>query len=117
MGSFSCYCAFCGGPLGTHEISIGSRNRYALAARRNRVARVKRDLAAGVKYPRSYDEETLKEERRLEEALKREEPDKSLDNYEWQSGYDPEVVDEKDTKWMDLCRCLGLNRNCEGGPK
>jgi hypothetical protein len=116
MGSWDCYCALCGCPIASHQVILGSLNRYALAARRNRVARKKRRLAGG-KNLHEDDEESLIEIKRLGEALKHEEPGQSLDQLEWESGYDPEIVEEKFVEWLAECRCLGINRQSEGGGK
>jgi hypothetical protein len=53
----------------------------------------------------------LAEEKRIKEAMKRdpEYADKSLDSYDWEYDYDPDVVEEKDVKWVGACRALGLN--------
>jgi len=111
MGSWDCYCALCGCPLSSRDASLGSRNPYALAARRNRVARIKRRQAG--ENVHETDAESLNEVKRLEEALRREEPGKRLHDYDWQNGYDPEIVTEKDVEWLGTCRSLG--RNIESG--
>jgi len=107
MGSWDCYCALCGCPLSSRNFEFGSREPYALAARRYRVERAHRD-------PREWldesDEEVNEEVSKLDEALRREQPGKSLSQFSWYSGYDPEVVEEKDVEWLGTCRSLGLNR-------
>jgi hypothetical protein len=126
MGSWDTYCALCGGPLGLRAVQISSeRNKYALAARRNRVLRLKRTRADLSKHscvlPRTrrlavrpkadpIEAESLQEETRLDAALQREEPGKKLSNLNWSSLYDPEIVDEQRIEWLGRCRCLALNR-------
>lgn len=47
MGSFDCYCALCGGPLGIGHIRFGSRNPKLLRKRRERVRKERQAESTG----------------------------------------------------------------------
>jgi hypothetical protein len=108
MGSWECYCAICGGPLGLVP-EFGSNNPKALAARRQRIAKRRRRLA-GEQGVHENDAEGRDEAKSLLQS------DNIRPHHE-QSSYNPEVIVEKDTEWLENCRFLGYNPDAEGSSK
>jgi hypothetical protein len=126
MGSWDCYCAICGGPLGGVQVSgrprtRGFHRRQALKARRaERIARGES--------PGSDDEFKDGEDGTADATIQdvgREDDgegsdsDESMnfDSEEEDYTLDPEIISENQTVWTDEIRVLGVNSGVEGGKK
>lgn len=109
MGSWDVYCALCCGPLGNF-VKLGSRNAKKLKHRRNRVA-VKKRRHAGAQIPEIEAEDESTEEESEDSGGEVKERDDEIYRY------DPELLSEKDTAWLDNCRSLGFNENAQGWTK
>jgi hypothetical protein len=121
MGSYDCYCAVCGGPL-YHSVQFGSKSAKALARRKRRLEKAKRRRAGETDLPDSenetddFDVATSKMEMAdgHDAGDGEEEDDEDYDAWEQDHCYNPELVSESSTEWLDNCRCLGFNADAPG---
>lgn len=109
MGSSECYCALCSGPLGTRFVSLGSTSRGHLNRRRRRVSRHREAKETG----QDFDLEASDSEHDSDHYS----DDEEIDYYFEDCSYDPQLVSEDRTEWLDEYRVLGLNFDGVGGAK
>jgi hypothetical protein len=107
MGSFDCYCSFCGGPLYNDAVQFGSTSIKALARRKRRLEKAKRRRAGETDLLDSEGETSDTE-------VDEEEEEEEYDAWEQDHCYNPELVSEDSTEWVGNCRCLGFNADAPG---
>jgi hypothetical protein len=122
MGSYDCYCAVCGGPLYSY-MRRGKTSPKYLAARRNRVARNKKKLAGEV-LSDAEDEVVDTEMKDGDPSVcqcesscmcpAEEDESGSMDEWDEEHSYDPELISKQETKWLGEARAVGFNPNAEG---
>ncbi|KAJ5166065.1 hypothetical protein N7492_006361 [Penicillium capsulatum] len=100
MGSFDCYCAICGGSL--TGAKAGSTVPRALAQRRQRVESKRQALLAGEEPPPDSDSEASGNE-----------SEEDFDVVEEEYSYDPELVSEESSEWLEVVRGLGKDEETE----
>ncbi|KAF2119207.1 hypothetical protein BDV96DRAFT_567199 [Lophiotrema nucula] len=139
MGSYDCYCALCGGPLGNFA-KWGSRKTKHRTKRHSRISLKKRRLAGEDVHedgPRPRTSKIVPEERKSDEddaspdtdmtepspfddsdtgemATWYPDENESMFSYYEQHSYDPYVLKKGDTTWLGRCRCLGFNPDAKG---
>lgn len=114
MGSWDCYCAICGGPLGGVEVSRKPRT----ARFRRKWAKAKKRRERGL----SDDEDMGSEGEPDEDAGVSDEgePDddtESLDSFDEDNAYDPEVISEQEVSWVESLYVLGFHPEAKGASK
>ena len=105
MGSWDCYCAICGGPFGGAQVS-----------RKPRTLRFRRRFPQGPGGP----ERNEHEDQDGDEAEKEEnedDDDESLESYDEEHNYDPDIISESDTEWSEKLHILGFNAEAPGVSK
>lgn len=105
MGSWDCYCAICGGPF------VGAE-----PSRKPRTARFRRKWA---KKTKKHRERELPDDASVSSASEGEQDDDttSLDAYEEDNSYDPQVISAEDVKWIETLHVLGFNVEAKGTSK
>jgi hypothetical protein len=108
MGTSECYCALCQGPLGARHVELGSTSRGHLNRRRRRVSRPRQAKEAGQEFDlvasdSEHDSDPFSD-------------DEENDFYE-DCRFDPHLVSEERTEWLDEYQALGLNFCAIGGAR
>lgn len=107
MGSWDCYCAICGGPFGGADVS-----------RKPRTARFRRKMAKTIAkcqergVPDDEDVSSASEDEDGEE-----DDNESLDKWDEDHTYDPEVITEEEATWTRTLHVLGFNPGATGVSK
>lgn len=104
MGSWDCYCAICGGPFGSAQVS-----------RKPRTTRFRRRQKRWEKY--NPEEEAHDNDADNEDEDEGEDDNGSLGSFEEEHSYDPDIVSKEDTQWTNVLHILGVNVNAPGVSK
>jgi hypothetical protein len=104
MGSWDCYCAICGGPFGGAQVSRKPRTP------RFRRRFPKLDHAEGNRDEHQGDHEAEEEETEDDD-------NESLESFDEEHNYDPEIISESDTEWSNTLHILGFNAEAPGVSK
>lgn len=105
MGSWHCYCAICGGPFGGFDVS-----------RKPRTARFRSALAKKTAKRReggSTEDESVSGGSEGEQG----DDTESLDSWDEERSYDPEVISAADAGWTETLHVLGFNHEATGTSK
>lgn len=102
MGSWDCYCAICGGPFVGVDVS-----------RKPRTARFRRRWARAKK----RQEGDLSDDEDVSSEGEPDDDNESLNSFEEDNEYDPEVVSEQEVGWIESLHVLGFNPEAKGASK
>ena len=106
MGDWDYYCALCGSTFSNIHISRKPRTARFLRARRlSEATRPIKELEEkGEPIPGEL-------QKTVQENQKREDDADSLDSYDEENSYDPEIITKEEAAWIEELQCLGFNAN------
>ncbi|KAF2088931.1 hypothetical protein K490DRAFT_55555 [Saccharata proteae CBS 121410] len=115
MGSWDCYCAICGSALCGVQIATHSRTRRfkrrQARKQQNRDNRERRARGEVVGVPSDVDSSDDEGSGEMEGKQP------TMDPYEEDSSYDPDIVGVEDVEWTNRCWILGFNAEAKGVEK
>lgn len=129
MGSWDYYCALCGSTFfSSHIISRKPRTaRFNRRRRRSEEREARREAKeARAQEKRHYSEacvhyideindpDPLPSDSETHEHNDREDDTDSLDSYDENHSYDPEVIKQEDIAWVTFLQCIGFNPQASG---
>jgi len=100
MGSWDCYCAICGGTFGGGQVAAQPRTARFLRHHRNQDT--------------DHNETEAEEEANEEEEDDADGVPGSVDSWEEDHSYDPEIISEEDIEWTNTLHILGFNADAQG---
>lgn len=98
MGSWDCYCAICGGPFGGGQVAEKPRSARFLRRQRNQDA----------EHNETEDGEGASDEDGDDDVPG------SIDSWQEDHSYDPDIISEGDIEWTDTLHILGFNAEASG---
>lgn len=118
MGSWSCYCAICGGPFGASSY-ISRKPRTARFHQRQLKAATKRrerhlEPDADVSSESEPDDDDEQSETGDDQS---ESDEESLDAWDEDRSYDPDIISAAETEWTEKVHILGFNPRASGVEK
>ncbi|KAF2002070.1 hypothetical protein P154DRAFT_562204 [Amniculicola lignicola CBS 123094] len=117
MGSWDCYCAICGGPLGT-GLERGATSATALKLRRRRVEKKRARLLKGGDASSEHDESSDVEMDEGDESVYPKDDDGTeIDLWNEKHSYDPELLNDDRVGWLIEGRAIGFNAEATGPQK
>jgi hypothetical protein len=97
MGSWDCYCAICGGTFGGGQVAAKPRSAGFLRRRR----------AENAEHNETEDEDGASE-------ADDDDLPGSVDSWEEDHSYDPDIITEADIEWTNTLHILGFNAAAVG---
>lgn len=116
--TYDCYCALCAGALyPLSDRKFGKKTRKALAKRKKYVEKEKRrwtgETASDNEDRDMIDQHGVDCQCEGDCACDQQSEAGSMDSFDEQHKYNPELVDESSTAWLGEAQCVGFNPDAQ----